>query len=72
MADEKGQKNDEQEMDEKNKKQKPEVPLPFCTTASDPEHARGYEIEEPCDDARAGEIESTDEQEEATIEKEAK
>ena len=66
------EKQDDKEKDRKKKKRKQDVPLPFCTTAPDPEHARGYEEEEPCDDARAGEIESTDEQEEATIEKEAK
>jgi rubrerythrin len=31
--------------------------LPHCTTAPDPEHARGYQEEEPCDDARAGRVE---------------
>lgn len=31
--------------------------LPYCTTAPDAEHARGYQEEEPCDDARAGRLE---------------
>lgn len=53
----------------KKKKRKNEVPLPFCTTAPDPEHTRGYEEEEPCDDARSGNIESTEEQQKATEEK---
>jgi hypothetical protein len=26
------------------------VPLPFCTTAPNPEMARNYEADEPCDD----------------------
>jgi len=30
--------------------------LPYCTVAPDPEHARGYRDEEPCNDARAGKI----------------
>jgi len=25
-------------------------PLPFCTKAQDPEMARNYEVDEPCDD----------------------
>jgi len=31
--------------------------LPYCTTAPDAEHARGYRQEEPCDDATAGKLE---------------
>jgi hypothetical protein len=30
--------------------------LPYCRVAADPEHARGYREEEPCDDATAGRI----------------
>lgn len=40
--------------DDSKKKKKPEKPLPFCTTAPSPEHARGREEEEPCDDYRKG------------------
>jgi hypothetical protein len=69
MEDEKEQKAREQADDKKKKKQKSQVPLPFCTTAPDPEHARGYEEEEPCDDARSGETGSTEEQSEETEEK---
>jgi hypothetical protein len=39
MTDEEGQKAKEQEKHEK--KQKPEVPLPFCTTTPDPEQGSG-------------------------------
>ncbi len=28
-------------------------PLPFCTTAPNPEMARNYEADEPCDDGTA-------------------
>ena len=35
----------------------PQEDLPHCTTAPDAEHARGYQEEEPCDDARAGRLE---------------
>jgi len=28
--------------------------MPYCTLAADAEHSRGYIVEEPCDDARAG------------------
>lgn len=30
-----------------------EESLPFCTTAASPEHHRGEELDEPCDDGRA-------------------
>jgi len=36
---------------------KPKQDLPFCRTAPAPEQARAYEEDEPCDDARAGNIE---------------
>jgi len=29
----------------------PMSPLPYCTSAPNPEMARNYEAEEPCDDA---------------------
>jgi hypothetical protein len=37
--------------DEQSKKGKP---LPFCTTAPSPEHARPDNDDEPCDDGRSG------------------
>jgi hypothetical protein len=58
-----------QDKEKRKKKGKSQVPLPFCTTAPDPEHARGYEEEEPCDDGRSGETESTEKQQEETEEK---
>ena len=36
------------------KEKKADETLPFCTTAPSPEHARGAEEEEPCDDSRTG------------------
>jgi rubrerythrin len=33
-----------------------EEDLPYCTAAPDPEHARGNQQDEPCDDARAGKV----------------
>jgi hypothetical protein len=41
------------EKQEKDKK-KPEEKLPFCTTPASPEHARGDDLEEPCDDFTSG------------------
>ena len=38
------------------KESEEKFPLPFCRTAADPEHARAYEEDEPCDDARSGQI----------------
>jgi hypothetical protein len=55
-----------EEKDETTKEQSPEEgkketeqDLPVCTTAADPEHLRGIdmEVEEPCDDAREGKVE---------------
>jgi len=43
---------DRNDKDEKDKKGKP---MPFCTTAPSPEHARADEDDEPCDDGRSGE-----------------
>lgn len=50
------QKMDEKPAEEKVPKQNKEFEedLPYCTTAPDPEHARGYQEDEPCDDGRAG------------------
>ena len=36
------------------KKNKAEEDLPFCTTASDAEHSRAHNDDEPCDDGRSG------------------
>jgi len=41
------------EPEEKNKKKQGE-PLPFCTTAPSPEHSRGDNEDDPCDDSRSG------------------
>ena len=41
------------ESEEKSKEKQGE-PLPFCTTAPSPEHARGDSDDEPCDDSRSG------------------
>jgi len=53
MADEK--KKDVQQQEEETEKKAQN--LPFCTTAPSPEHHRGSDLEEPCDDAREGEYE---------------
>ena len=37
----------------KKKKEEQEWPLPYCTTAPSPEHFRGPDEDEPCDDSRA-------------------
>jgi hypothetical protein len=57
MTEEKHSNRQEQGPEEEKPKQ--EQDLPVCTTAADPEHLRGgdMEMEEPCDDARAGEVE---------------
>ena len=65
----KEQQKEKSQDEAKRKKKEPEVPLPFCTTAADPEHERGYAEEEPCDDGRSGKVESTEDQKEATEEK---
>jgi len=41
----------------KDKERDRQTPLPFCTTASVPEQARGYLEDEPCDDGRSGDLE---------------
>ena len=54
----------EAQEDKEKKKKKVEVPLPYCTTAPDPEHHRAEDDDQPCDDARSGNIEKGKEQEE--------
>jgi hypothetical protein len=44
--------------DERKKKKKEAPPLPLCTTAADPEHHKGEDNDEPCDDYREGNIEA--------------
>lgn len=50
---------DSVKQDQEKKKKEKEMDLPVCTTAADPEHHRGgdMEMEEPCDDARSGDVE---------------
>ncbi len=43
-------------------KRKEDVPLPFCREAADSEHHRGENEGEPCDDARAVEFETEQEE----------
>ncbi len=38
---------------EKEKGTETHLGMPYCRQAADPEHARGYSEEEPCDDSRA-------------------
>lgn len=40
---------------EGKKKKKGQEPLPVCRTAPDPEHHRGADDNQPCDDFRSGE-----------------
>jgi hypothetical protein len=42
-------------------RKKEDVPMPVCTTAADPEHHRGEDENEPCDDARGVEFETEQE-----------
>jgi rubrerythrin len=51
MMEKRGPKEKEESGGEKNQDN-----LPYCTVAPDPEHARGYREEEPCDDATAGNL----------------
>ena len=44
------------------KEKEGERPLPFCRTAPDPEHLRGEEEDEPCDDYRSGDVPGEDEE----------
>jgi hypothetical protein len=55
----------EKELEEEEKKKKKEIPLPYCTTAPDPEHHRAHHEDEPCDDARSGPDELHEEDDEA-------
>ena len=48
------EENKEQEEKPGKDKKKPEEKLPFCTTAPSPEHSRGDEADEPCDDFTSG------------------
>ena len=41
----------------RKKKEVQDWSLPFCTIAPDPEHFRGANEDEPCDDARGTEFE---------------
>ena len=41
------------------KKKKAEEKLPFCNTASDAEHARADNEDEPCDDSRSGDVDKS-------------
>lgn len=54
MEKKKNRKNKAGQKWKKNTKQTSDVPLPYCTNAPDPEHARAYNDDEPCDDGRAG------------------
>jgi len=50
---------EEEEKDQQNNQQdqgKNKEPLPYCTTAPSAEHARKDNEDEPCDDARAGDV----------------
>jgi len=51
---EKEQNAQPEETADKDKKKKEEK-LPFCTTAPSPEHSRGTDDDEPCDDFTSGE-----------------
>ena len=54
-------KNEEEGKDTKVKKTE-EDPMPVCRTAADPEHLRGEDEDEPCDDARGVEFETDQEE----------
>jgi hypothetical protein len=47
------EEKEKKDLEEKSKK-KPAEPLPFCTNAPSPEHSRGLNDDEPCDDSREG------------------
>ena len=66
MTDKKGHEAEKNNESQNKKKRRSEIPLPFCTSAPDPEHERGYETEEPCDDARSGDLKSSEEQQRTT------
>jgi hypothetical protein len=46
----------------KNKEKEGDIPRPVCRTAADPEHLRGEDEDEPCDDARGVEFETEQEE----------
>jgi hypothetical protein len=74
MTDHKEEKDEEeiQAKEKRKKKEEAQFPLPFCTRAPDPEHARAYEEDGPCDDGRSGKTESPEGQQEATEEEATK
>ena len=49
-------KTEELEDQVKEKKKNLDAKLPFCTTAPSAEHARADDDDEPCDDARDGDL----------------
>lgn len=49
---------DQTQKPEFNEMEKSDDKLPPCTTAPSAEHARASNDDEPCDDARSGEINS--------------
>ena len=53
------EKSEEQEL---KKDEEVEEELPYCTSAPSAEHTRAYDEDEPCDDSRAGN-KDTDQQE---------
>jgi hypothetical protein len=53
------EKSEEQEL---KKDREGEAGLPYCTSAPSAEHARAYDEDEPCDDSRAWD-KDTDQQE---------
>jgi len=50
----------EKEVESEDKDKKEGAPLPFCTTASAPEHHRSFNEDEPCDDGRSGRVEENE------------
>jgi hypothetical protein len=49
------EEQEKKETEEQAEKKKEETePMPFCTTAPSPEHARAEDDDEPCDDSRSG------------------
>ena len=47
------EEEEKKELEEKSEKKRND-PLPFCTNAPSPEHSRGMNDDEPCDDSRKG------------------
>jgi hypothetical protein len=63
VTDTKDEKVEQKEAQEtKNKQEEGEEPKPFCRRAAAPEHHRGGEEDEPCDDARGVEFETEQEE----------